>query len=64
MALLLFEDIMVVPLLAAVAFLSPVTHGQSGWTDRTVSIKIVLEEEQRTGITIHMGAATVQLSER
>lgn len=32
-AILLFEDLMIVPLLAVVAFLSPLSHGQGGWTD-------------------------------
>ncbi len=31
-AILLFEDLMIVPLLAVVAFLSPVSQGQSGWS--------------------------------
>lgn len=32
-AVLLFEDLMIVPLLAVVAFLSPLSHGHAGWTD-------------------------------
>ncbi|WP_180900203.1 monovalent cation:proton antiporter-2 (CPA2) family protein [Martelella soudanensis] len=32
-SILLFEDLMIVPLLAVVAFLSPVAGGQSGWMD-------------------------------
>ena len=32
-AILLFEDLMIVPLLALVAFLSPLSQGQVGWTD-------------------------------
>ncbi|WP_265519707.1 monovalent cation:proton antiporter-2 (CPA2) family protein [Nitratireductor luteus] len=32
-AILLFEDLMIVPLLAVVAFLSPLSHGHAGWTD-------------------------------
>jgi glutathione-regulated potassium-efflux system protein KefB len=32
-AILLFEDLMIVPLLALVAFLSPLSHGQVGWSD-------------------------------
>ncbi|GLK82288.1 monovalent cation:proton antiporter-2 (CPA2) family protein [Ancylobacter defluvii] len=31
-AILLFEDLMIVPLLAIVAFLSPLAQGQAGWT--------------------------------
>lgn len=31
-AILLFEDLMIVPLLAMVAFLSPLAQGQAGWT--------------------------------
>ncbi|MFT3804022.1 MAG: monovalent cation:proton antiporter-2 (CPA2) family protein [Burkholderiaceae bacterium] len=31
-AILLFEDLMIVPLLAVVSFLSPLPHGQSGWS--------------------------------
>ena len=36
-AILLFEDLMIVPLLAAVAFLSPLSQGQAGWTDIIVA---------------------------
>ncbi|MDF2617907.1 MAG: potassium transporter [Xanthobacteraceae bacterium] len=36
-AILLFEDLMIVPLLAVVAFLSPLSHGQAGWTDLAVA---------------------------
>ncbi|GLK71552.1 transporter [Ancylobacter dichloromethanicus] len=36
-AILLFEDLMIVPLLAVVAFLSPLSHGQAGWTDILVA---------------------------
>ncbi|MBW9091885.1 cation:proton antiporter [Rhizobium wenxiniae] len=32
-SILLFEDLMIVPLLAVVAFLSPLSEGQSGWLD-------------------------------
>ncbi|MEV4607057.1 cation:proton antiporter [Neorhizobium sp. LMR1-1-1.1] len=32
-SILLFEDLMIVPLLAVVAFLSPLSQGQSGWLD-------------------------------
>lgn len=32
-AVLLFEDLMIVPLLALVAFLSPLSHGQVGWSE-------------------------------
>ena len=31
-AILLFEDLMIVPLLAVVAFLSPLSQGESGWS--------------------------------
>ncbi|MGL4961365.1 MAG: monovalent cation:proton antiporter-2 (CPA2) family protein [Inquilinus sp.] len=31
-AILLFEDLMIVPLLAVVAYLSPLSDGQAGWT--------------------------------
>ncbi|MGR7996951.1 monovalent cation:proton antiporter-2 (CPA2) family protein [Xanthobacter sp. ZOL 2024] len=31
-AILLFEDLMIVPLLAVVAFLSPLSDGEAGWT--------------------------------
>lgn len=36
-AILLFEDLMIVPLLAVVAFLSPLSHGQAGWSDVMVA---------------------------
>ena len=32
-SILLFEDLMIVPLLTAVAFLSPEAHGRSGWIE-------------------------------
>jgi glutathione-regulated potassium-efflux system protein KefB len=32
-AILLFEDLMIVPLLAVVAFLSPLSQGQGGWAE-------------------------------
>lgn len=32
-SILLFEDLMIVPLLAVVAFMSPLSQGQSGWID-------------------------------
>lgn len=41
-AILLFEDLMIVPLLAVVAFLSPLAHGQSGWTDILVALGALL----------------------
>jgi glutathione-regulated potassium-efflux system protein KefB len=41
-AILLFEDLMIVPLLAVVAFLSPLSQGQSGWTDILVAIVALL----------------------
>ena len=37
-AILLFEDLMIVPLLAVVAFLSPLSHGQAGWTGILVAM--------------------------
>ena len=37
-AILLFEDLMIVPLLGVVAFLSPQAQGQPGWTGILVSI--------------------------
>ncbi|MCX5496365.1 monovalent cation:proton antiporter-2 (CPA2) family protein [Kaistia dalseonensis] len=36
-AILLFEDLMIVPLLAVVAFLSPLSHGQAEWIDILVA---------------------------
>ncbi|MFK3664095.1 monovalent cation:proton antiporter-2 (CPA2) family protein [Ochrobactrum teleogrylli] len=41
-AILLFEDLMIVPLLAVVAFLSPLSHGQAGWTDAFVAVSALL----------------------
>jgi len=37
-AILLFEDLMIVPLLAIVAFLSPISQGQSGWPEILLAI--------------------------
>lgn len=37
-AILLFEDLMIVPLLAVVAFLSPLASGTSGWTDILIAL--------------------------
>ncbi|MBR0664857.1 potassium transporter [Roseomonas hellenica] len=37
-AILLFEDLMIVPLLAVVAFLSPLAQGQTGWTGILVAV--------------------------
>ncbi|WP_313443037.1 monovalent cation:proton antiporter-2 (CPA2) family protein [Novosphingobium sp.] len=37
-AILLFEDLMIVPLLAVVAYLSPLSHGEAGWTDILISL--------------------------
>lgn len=37
-AVLLFEDLMIVPLLTAVAFLSPVSGGSAGWTGALTAI--------------------------
>lgn len=41
-AILLFEDLMIVPLLAVVAFLSPLSHGQAGWTDILLAFAALL----------------------
>lgn len=41
-AILLFEDLMIVPLLAVVAFLSPLSHGQAGWTDVLLAVAALL----------------------
>ncbi|KAB2739987.1 monovalent cation:proton antiporter-2 (CPA2) family protein [Brucella anthropi] len=41
-AILLFEDLMIVPLLAVVAFLSPLSHGEAEWTDVLVAVAALL----------------------
>ncbi|RJE82046.1 potassium transporter [Paracoccus onubensis] len=41
-AILLFEDLMIVPLLAVVAFLSPVSHTQGGWAEIVVAVAALL----------------------
>ena len=41
-AILLFEDLMIVPLLAAVAFLSPLSQGQAGWMEMLVAVAAML----------------------
>lgn len=41
-AILLFEDLMIVPLLAVVAFLSPLSRGEAGWTDAFVAVAALL----------------------
>jgi glutathione-regulated potassium-efflux system protein KefB len=41
-AILLFEDLMIVPLLAVVAFLSPLSDGQAGWTGVLIAIAAML----------------------
>ena len=41
-AVLLFEDLMIVPLLATVAFLSPVTQKGSGWTGGALAVAALL----------------------
>ncbi|KKX26219.1 monovalent cation:proton antiporter-2 (CPA2) family protein [Rhizobium sp. LC145] len=41
-SILLFEDLMIVPLLAVVAFLSPLSQGQSGWMDVLLAIGALL----------------------
>lgn len=37
-AILLFEDLMIVPLLTVVAYLSPVSHGETGFADGVVAL--------------------------
>ncbi|QEE43741.1 potassium transporter (plasmid) [Rhizobium sp. WL3] len=37
-SILLFEDLMIVPLLGVVAFLSPLSQGQTGWTDILIAL--------------------------
>ncbi|NYF30614.1 monovalent cation:proton antiporter-2 (CPA2) family protein [Sphingopyxis sp. JAI108] len=41
-AILLFEDLMIVPLLAVVAFLSPMSSGHSGWTEVLIALAAML----------------------
>ena len=41
-AILLFEDLMIVPLLAIVTLLSPLSHGQTGWQDVLVAVAALL----------------------
>lgn len=41
-AILLFEDLMIVPLLAVVAFMSPLAQGQSGWIGILVALAALL----------------------
>ncbi|MDI3954789.1 monovalent cation:proton antiporter-2 (CPA2) family protein [Pseudomonas aeruginosa] len=41
-AILLFEDLMIVPLLAVVSFLSPLSLGQSGWADILLALGALL----------------------
>lgn len=41
-SILLFEDLMIVPLLAVVAFLSPLSQGQAGWTDILLALAALL----------------------
>lgn len=41
-AILLFEDLMIVPLLAVVAFLSPLSQGQAGWIGILVAVAALL----------------------
>lgn len=41
-SILLFEDLMIVPLLAVVAFLSPLPEGQSGWMDVLMALGALL----------------------
>jgi glutathione-regulated potassium-efflux system protein KefB len=41
-AILLFEDLMIVPLLAVVAFLSPLSHEQAGWTNSFLALAALL----------------------
>ncbi|KAA0019526.1 potassium transporter [Salinicola corii] len=41
-AILLFEDLMIVPLLAVVAFLSPLSQGQVGWAEIVLALAALL----------------------
>ncbi len=41
-AILLFEDLMIVPLLAVVAFLSPLSDGQARWADILLALSALL----------------------
>lgn len=41
-AILLFEDLMIVPLLAVVAFISPLAHGEGGWTQALTALGALL----------------------
>ena len=41
-AILLFEDLMIVPLLAIVAFISPQVHAQSGWSGPLLALAALL----------------------
>ena len=41
-SILLFEDLMIVPLLAVVAFLSPLAQGQAGWMDALLAVGALL----------------------
>ncbi|QPB18927.1 monovalent cation:proton antiporter-2 (CPA2) family protein [Rhizobium sp. 007] len=41
-SILLFEDLMIVPLLAVVTFLSPLSQGQSGWMDVLLALGALL----------------------
>lgn len=41
-AILLFEDLMIVPLLAVVAFLSPLSQGQLGWSEIALALAALL----------------------
>ena len=41
-AILLFEDLMIVPLLAVVAFMSPLSQGQTGWSDILLALAALL----------------------
>jgi len=53
-AILLFEDLMIVPLLAVVAFLSPLAQGQSGWVGmaQALGALLVLLAVARWGLDI------------
>jgi glutathione-regulated potassium-efflux system protein KefB len=41
-SILLFEDLMIVPLLGVVAFLSPLSQGHSGWTEILLALAALL----------------------
>jgi glutathione-regulated potassium-efflux system protein KefB len=54
-AILLFEDLMIVPLLALVAFLSPLSDGQSGWMDILIAGAAMLALPFRANVPLAAG---------